>query len=168
MIRRAASDDINQVEKCIVELLEYEQEHGAYTSWKRNIYPTRKTAENSLAEGSLYVMEQNGEICACIIASQNQPPKFDNIEWKYPARSDEVFVINLLCVRPSKVRCGIGKSMVHFIIEEAKSRNCKTVRLDTGVQNMPARALYTNIGFELVGNYNNYLFYEFNISQLLL
>lgn len=161
MIRKASLYDLAQVEKCFVELLEYEQEHVAYTSWKLNIYPTRKTAEKSLLEGNLYIMEQDGEICACIIASHNQPPKFNNIEWKYPALPNEVVVINLLCVRPSKARRGIGKSMVQFIIEKAKNMNCKTVRLDTGVQNMPAIALYTNIGFELAGNNNDYLFYEF-------
>ena len=53
--------------------------------------------------------------------------------------------------------------MVCFIIEEAKSMNCKTVRLDTGVQNMPAIALYTNIGFEFAGSNNNYVFFEFKI-----
>lgn len=163
MIRQATLYDLDQVERCFVELLEHEQENGAYTSWKLNIYPTRKTAEKSLLEGSLYVMEQDGEICACIIASQSQPPKFNSIAWKYPAQPDEVVVINLLCVRPSKARCGIGKSMVRFIIEEARNTNCKTVRLDTGVQNMPAIALYTNIGFEFAGSNNDYVFYEFKI-----
>lgn len=79
------------------------------------------------------------------------------------AQPDEVLVVNLLCVRPSKARCGIGKSMVCFIIEEAKSMNCKAVRLDTGRQNTPAIALYTDIGFELAGSNNSFLFYEFNI-----
>ena len=163
MIRKATSHDINQVEKCIVERLEYEQVHGAYTSWKLNIYPTRETAEKGVLEGSLYVMEQCGDVYAFIIASRNQPPKFDYIEWKYLAQPDEVLVINLLCVRPSKERCGIGKSMACFIIEEAKSMNCKTVRLDTGRQNVPAIALYTNIGFEFAGSNKNFLFYELKI-----
>lgn len=60
MIRKAALHDINQVEKCIVERLEYEQVYGAYTSWKLNIYPTRETVEKGVQEGSLYVMEQDG------------------------------------------------------------------------------------------------------------
>ena len=89
--------------------------------------------------------------------------KFDYIEWKYLAQPDEVLIINLLCVRPSMERCGIGKYMVRFIIEEAKSMNCKTVRLDTGRQNTPAIALYTDIGFELAGSNKNFLFYELKI-----
>lgn len=163
MIRKAAWSDLDQVERCFTELLAYEQEHGVYTSWKLNIYPTRETAEKGLSEGSLYVMEQAGEICACVIASPNQPAKFDRIEWKYPARPDEAMVIHLLCVRPSKARRGIGKSMVQFIMEEARKTNCQAVRLDTGAQNTPARALYTQIGFEFAGDYNSYMFYELKI-----
>lgn len=163
MIRKATSHDIDQVEKCIIERLEYEQVHGAYTSWKLNIYPTRETAEKALFDGSLYVMEQDCDIYAIIIASRNQPPKFDYIEWKYLAQPDEVFVINLLCVRPSKSRRGIGKTVVRFIIEEAKNMGCKTVRLDTGRKNTPAIALYTGIGFELTGSNENFLFYELKI-----
>ena len=167
MIRKATLNDITQVEDCFVELLEYEQTHGAYTSWRLNIYPTRKTAEKGVEEGNLYVLEQNGDISACMIASQTQPAKFNDIEWRYPARADEVFVINLLCVRPSKARCGVGKSMVQYIIEEAKHMNCKAVRLDTGIQNLPAVELYTKLGFELAGNNNYYLFYELNLPIVL-
>lgn len=163
MIRKATLYDLDQVERCFIELLEYEEEHGAYTSWKRNVYPTRETAEKSLSDGSLYVMEQDGEISACIIASQNQPLKFHDVEWKYLAEPEKVVVINLLCVRPSRARRGIGKSLVCFIIEEAKSASWKTVRLDTGVQNMPAQALYKSIGFELAGGNDHFLFYEYKI-----
>lgn len=173
MIRKAVQQDIEQVEKSYLELLLYEQEHGAYTAWKSGVYPTRETAEKSFADGHLYVMEQDGEICASIIVNQVQPREYDKIKWKYPAQSEEVMVIHLLCVRPSKAGAGIGKAMVRFAIEEGKRCNCRTIRLDTGAQNKPAAALYKKLGFELAGTttmaiggliaHKNHLFFEKNI-----
>jgi len=173
MIRKAASQDIDQIEQKYIELLMHEQEHGAYTVWKLGVYPTRETAEKALSEGTLYVMDQDGEICASIIADQKQPGEYEKIEWKQRAKPEEVLVIHLLCVRPSKAGMGIGRDMVKFVIEEAKRRSCRAVRLDTGSQNLPAVALYTKLGFELAGttsmaiggliSHNNHLFFEFKL-----
>lgn len=174
MIRKAELQDIDQVENCYTELLLYEQDHGANTAWQLGVYPTRATAEKAFAAGTLYVLEQDGDICASIIANQIQPEEYGNIEWECHAQPDEVFVIHLLCVRPSKAGNGFGKDMVQFAIEEGKRRNCKTVRLDTGSQNRPAAALYTKLGFKLAGTttmaigglitHNNHLFFEKNIT----
>ena len=170
MIRKAVSQDIDQIESSYTELLLYEKEHGAYTVWQSGVYPTRSTAEKALFEDTLYVMEQDGEICASIIANRVQPEEYEGVCWKYQVEPDEVLVIHLLCVRPSKAGQGIGSALVQFVIERAQSMNCKSVRLDTGLQNKPAAALYTKLGFELVGtgtmavggviSHRNHLFYE--------
>lgn len=170
MIRKAVLQDISAVEQVYTELLLYEKEHNAYTIWQLGVYPTRETAEKSLSDESLYVLEQNGEICASIIANQIQPKEYGAIKWNYYAKPEEVMVIHLLCVKPSKSGRGIGKELVQFIIQEAKRRNCKAVRLDTGLQNKPAMALYTKLGFELAGTdvmavgglitHKNHLFFE--------
>lgn len=170
MIRKATLQDIDQVEKSYIELQLYEQEHGAYTVWELGVYPTRETAKKSLEAGTLYVMEQKGEICASIIVDQIQPEEYTKIKWNYPATSQELLVIHLLCVRPSKAGCGIGKELVQFVINKGKHQNCRTIRLDTGAQNKPAIVLYKKLGFELAASSNmavggliahdNHLFFE--------
>ena len=112
MIRKATIADLDQVEQCFVERLTHEQAHTAYTSWKLGVYPTRATAEQALSDGQLYVMEQDGDLCAGMIASPNQPDKFLSIPWKYPAQPEEVFVLHLLCVRPTWARRGVGQALV--------------------------------------------------------
>lgn len=175
MIRKATSKDIDAVEKGYIEHLLYEQEHTAYTVWKLGVYPTRDTAEKAVAEESLYVLEQDGEICASMIFNHTQPKEYAHIPWKYQARPEEVFVIHLLCVRPSKAGHGHGKEMVGFAIKEGKRLNCKAVRLDTGAQNTPAAALYRKMGFELaaassmaIGGiiaHKNHLFFERSLAE---
>ena len=160
MIRKAVMSDLDQIEQCFVELLEYQQTHTAYTGWRLHVYPTRATAEQALSAGTLYVMEQHGEIVASMIASQNQPAKFRDVDWQYPAQNDEVLVLHLLCVRPSHARQGIGQAMVRHLMQEARSLHYKAVRLDTGEQNTPAQTLYIKQGFECAGLRNHFLFFE--------
>lgn len=174
MIRKATAQDIDQVEKGYIELLVHEREHGAYTVWQQGVYPTRKTAEDSFTDGNLYVMEENGEVCASMIVNRNQPEEYGDIPWRYDVSDEQVLVIHLLCVRPSKAGQGIGQRMVQFVIEEAKRFHCKTIRLDTGAQNIPAASLYKKMGFELAGTasmaigglimHKNHLFFERSIS----
>ncbi|MGN0595114.1 MAG: GNAT family N-acetyltransferase [Hominimerdicola sp.] len=173
MIRKALPNELNAVDEIYNEIFLYEKEHGAYTVWKQGVYPTRQTSEKSLSEGTLYVLEQNGEICASMIANQKQPQEYYNVKWKYNSDSDEIFIIHLLCVKPSKSGFGFGKQLVQFAITQAKNLNCKTVRLDTGSQNKPAVALYTKLGFELAGtstmsvggviSHKNHLFFEIKV-----
>lgn len=176
MIRKAEKQDIDPIENSYTELFLHEKEHGAYTVWQQGVYPTRKTAMDALSEGALYVMEQNGEICASIIANHVQPEEYRQIDWKYRAEPDEVLVIHLLCVRPSKAGLGIGGKLVRYVIRMAERTDCKSVRLDTGSQNKPAIALYNRLGFELAGRsgmsvggmipHNNHLFFERYILKM--
>ena len=170
MIRIAKPTDIDEVEKCYTELLLYEKENGAYTVWQLGVYPTRQTAESTLENNSLYVMEQSGELCASMILNQTIPEEYNKIEWKSQALPSEILVLHLLCVRPSKAGQGIGREMVSYAAEECKRRKCKALRLDTGKQNIPAVSLYKKLGFELAGTapmsiggkiaHNDHLFFE--------
>lgn len=178
MIRKAKINDIEEIEKIFTEILLYEQNHTAYTVWKKGVYPTRQVAENALSEGSLYVMEESGKICASMIINQNAPEEYNAVDWKSGALPSDVFIIHLLCVRPSEAGRGVGKEMVKFVIEEAKRRNLKAIRLDTGSQNIPAKTLYINLGFELAGkgtmsvggviSHNNHLFFEYSIQRIFI
>ena len=102
MIRKAVKSDIDKVEKSYIELLKYEEEHGSSSNWKLNVYPTRKVAENSFSKGTLYVLEENDEVCASMILNHVQPEDYMKIKWKYYAESEEVLVIHTLCIPPSK------------------------------------------------------------------
>ena len=96
--------------------------------------------------------EKAGEILASVIVNQVQPEEYETVPWKYPAKPEEVLVIHLLCVHPSKSGQGLGKRIVQFVLDEAKRTGCLAVRLDTGAQNRLAAGLYTRMGFQLAAN----------------
>ena len=152
MIRKATASDIDGVELGYLSHLLHEQTHTAYTVFQMGVYPTRKTAEDALAGEGLYVLEEQGEICASLIMNTKQPREYQKITWPSGAKSEDVFVIHLLVVKPSKARRGFGRQMIQFAKEEAKRRGFRAVRLDTGKQNTPAIALYQKMGFVLAGS----------------
>jgi GNAT superfamily N-acetyltransferase len=149
MIRKAVPTDIALVTAGYYEHFAHEEENGAFTIWKRGVYPTAETAWKAQAAGTLYVMEEAGEILASVIVDRSQPAEYADVPWRIEAAPDEVRVVHLLVVRPSMAGRGIGRRMVQFVLEEAKAQGCRAVRLDTGAQNLPAAALYRKCGFTL-------------------
>lgn len=151
MIRLAAEQDIDAVERTYRELLMYESEHGSSSNWVLDVYPTRKTAEKGVKEQSLYVLADENKICASMILNQLQPEEYQRISWLYPAADDQVLVIHTLCVPPGQAGKGYGKRMVRFAVETAGKNGHKAIRLDTWARNKPAAEMYRKMGFRYAG-----------------
>lgn len=151
MIRKATERDIDAVEASYTELLTYEQEHGTSSNWVLNLYPTRTVAEAALAEGTLYVLEENGIICASMILNDFQPEDYAKIKWLYLAAPSDVLVIHTLCIPPSQSGRGYGRAMVQYAVDLAREQGCKVLRLDTWAENKPAALLYEKQDFRYAG-----------------
>lgn len=150
MIRKATLDDIELIDDTYNEHFKHEIEHGAFTVFKKGIYPTRKDAEKAIHNGTLYVYEESNNIAGSIIVDKVQPTEYKGIVWSQALRSEEVMVIHLLMVRPSMGGKGVASSLVKYAVELAKNNSCKALRLDTGSQNIPAVSLYKKSGFRIV------------------
>ena len=111
-IREAAKKDIDRIEE-IYESIHDEEEKGLTTiGWIRNIYPTRKTAEDALARKDLFVMEDEGVIVAAAIINQIQVEEYRYAAWKHPANEHEIMVLHSLAVDPCQKSKGYGKAFV--------------------------------------------------------
>jgi len=151
MIRQALERDIDAINNIYNELLYYEQEHGSYTNWQMGIYPTRAVAERTVAAGTMYVLEESGEICAGMILNSIQAPEYANVAWEFEAAPDKVLVVHTLCVPPSKSGKGYGRKMMEFAVDHARRGGFEVMRFDTFVGNEPARRFYTQNGFKIAG-----------------
>lgn len=125
MIRKATFEDIELIEDTYNEHFMNEIEHGAFTVFKKGIYPTKKDAEKAVGNGSLYVFEKDHNISGSIIVDRMQPKEYNDIVWNEYLKNDEVMVIHLLMVRPSMTGKGIASSLVKYAIELAKKNTCK-------------------------------------------
>jgi ribosomal protein S18 acetylase RimI-like enzyme len=152
LIRKALEKDLKEVETIYNEVLDYEAAQVSYTNWQKGLYPTRADGEKALAEGTLFVGEdETGRLYGCVILNHIQPKEYDSISWEISAQANEVLVIHTLCIKPNCNGRGYGKEFVAFSEEHARQLKCKTIRLDTYEGNLPAIGLYSHLGFQLVG-----------------
>ena len=147
-IRKATKNDIDYIEK-IYEAIHDEEEKGLTTiGWIRNTYPTRKTAEDGLVRGDLFVMEDEDKIVAVAVINQIQVEEYRHAAWKHSSEDAQVMVLHALAVAPYQKSKGYGKAFVAFYENYAKQHNCVTLRMDTNARNTRARNLYQKLGYE--------------------
>lgn len=147
MIRRATKNDIAQIVAIYDKILVLEEKGNAHTGWKKNIYPTEKTAQDALMKNELYVLEEDGRILAAAKINQEQMPEYAYCHWTYSASDSEVMVIHTLVVDPDSSGSGIGSKFVRFYEELALECGCHYLRMDTNENNTAARALYKKLGY---------------------
>lgn len=153
-ILKAQKMDIDSIEK-IYENIHGEEEKGLTTTgWIRNIYPTRKTAEDALERNDLFVMEDQGKIVAAAVINQIQVDEYKYAMWKYSVKDSEIMVLHALAVDPYQKNKGYGKAFVAFYENYAKQHNCVALRMDTNIRNTKARNLYKKLGYEEIGSIN--------------
>lgn len=151
MIRTARTNEVDAVDRGYTELLLYQQRHGDTCSWALGEYPTRDTALQAQRQGALFVLEEDGALCASMILDRQQDGPFDEIDWRFPAADGQVMVLHTLCVPPSQAGCGRGTKMVRWAIGHARACGCTALRLSTWTENTPAIALYEKLGFRRAG-----------------
>ena len=147
VIRRAAAADLDAVEALYGAVIDAEEAGRTTTGWKRGIYPTRQTAADALALGTLYVLEDEGEVRASAKIDQTQVDVYAEASWTYPAPDSEVLVLHTLVVDPAYSRRGYGRAFVAFYEQEARRRGCTVLRMDTNERNLAARRLYASLGY---------------------
>ena len=91
MIRKATFDDVELIEDMYNEHFKHEIEHGAFTIFKKGVYPTREDAAKAVNAGTLYVCEQNSNIAGSIIVDSVQPAKYAEIVWGYSFTNDVMY-----------------------------------------------------------------------------
>ena len=145
--RKAGAEDAAAIEK-IYEHTHDAEEAGLTTiGWKRDIYPTPKTAEDSLQRGDMYVAEIDGKVIATAIINQEQVDVYADCDWKYKVPDDKVAVLHTLAVDPETRGRGVGQSFVRFYEQLAKDWCCEVLRIDTNAKNEAARKMYKKMGY---------------------
>ena len=176
MIRKGTLEDLDAVERIFTSVQEYEENHEAYTVYKRGVYPTRGQTEEAINAGTLYVLEEDGDIPGYIVINQDQFEEYYEVDWNIKCPDEEVLVVHLITVRKDAMQTGCGGRMLKFALEEGSKRGCRTVRLDTTIKNVPSTSLYKKTGFRIAGegpmkvgrqvSDPHHLFLEYDLADL--
>ena len=151
VIRSAEGKDIGAVAAIFERIIDDEERGISAVGWKRGVYPTRATAETALAQGDLFVLEDEGRVVAAMRINHEQVPEYSSCCWEYPAGDDQIMVAHTLVVDPAAKGKGYGRQMVAFYEQYAKEHRCPCLRMDTNAINTRARALYKSLGYKEIG-----------------
>ena len=151
MFRKATPNDIDAIAAIYAEIHTEEEAGRTTTGWQRAIYPTRKTAEDSVALGDMFVAEEDGSIVAAARINREQVDVYAHVPWLYEAADDEVMVLHTLVVSPTVKGRGVGSAFVAFYEKYALENGCPILRMDTNERNTAARSLYKKLGYREAG-----------------
>ena len=147
-IRAANLTDLDSIEE-IYNDIHTAEENGIQTiGWKRDVYPTRKTAEESIRRGDMFVLEE-GKILGAGIINRTQVDVYYGAPWEFD--TDSVCVLHTLVISPSASGKGCGRSFVEFYEYWAKEHDLPELRIDTNARNKTARAMYRKMGYKEIG-----------------
>jgi GNAT superfamily N-acetyltransferase len=148
--REAIREDVVSIERIYNEIHEAEEKGILTTGWMRGIYPTRKTAEESISRGDMFVLEDNeANIVGAAIINQIQVDVYENADWEYD--TDSVCVLHTLAVSPQSAGKGYGRALVEYYEWWAKEHDLPELRIDTNARNAKARRMYKNMGYKEIG-----------------
>lgn len=150
MFRKANINDIDRIAEIYDEIHLEEENGNTTTGWVRDIYPTRKTAEDTIFKGDMFVLEDNGQIVAAGKIDQEQMKGYSDASWNYDVAENQVMVLHTLVVSPHMKEKGYGSKFVDFYEKYALSCGCYHLRMDTNERNLNARRLYKKLGYKEV------------------
>ena len=151
MFRKAAMHDAAAIAAIYEEIHTAEEAGQARIGWVRGVYPVRKTAEDAIARGEMFVEEAEGRIVAAAKINQSQEEAYAHAPWQYEAPEAEVMVLHTLVVSPSVRGAGYGTKFVTFYEQYALKHGCRYLRMDTNEKNQAARSLYKKLGYREAG-----------------
>lgn len=113
------------------------------------VYPNAETIAADLASGTLHVLCEHDSIVASITIDSNLDPLWQGMDWS--ADSEPAAAVHRLMVHPSQQGRGLAKRLMQHAEEVALAKNCRSIRLDTFLQNPVAMALYPRLGYRRTG-----------------
>jgi len=148
LFREAERTDLDSIEM-IYNDIHTAEENGLKTiGWMRGIYPTRKTAEESILRGDMFVLE-DGEVLGAAIINRTQVDVYYNVPWEH--ETDSVCVLHTLVISPKTAGKGYGRAFVEFYERWAKEHDLPELRIDTNARNTAARAMYGKMRYKEIG-----------------
>ena len=145
--RLAKQTDVESVAEIYNKIHSREESGQASTGWKRNIYPTKETAEKSFGNNELFVGEYNGKVVASGRINQEQGDEYSLVPWSFAAEDSEVMVLHTLTVDPNFEGRGFAKAFIKFYENYALQNGCGVLRIDTNEINVKARNMYRKAGY---------------------
>lgn len=150
IIELGTSADIDELERLYDELNDYLATTVNYPGWIKGIYPVREDAVAGVNDNSLFVARCDGKIVGSVILNHHPEKAYENIGWKIDIDYSHILVVHTFVVHPSFLQKGVGRALMEYSLDLARSTEMKSIRLDVYEKNLPAVSLYEKCGFDYI------------------
>ena len=158
MIKVADINEYNRVLDFYYQLIDDMEGMEYHPKWQKGVYPDPAELHIALENAELFIDEEENEVVAAMRVNHDVTDGYEKVSWAVDADKEHVTVIHMLGVAAAHQGKGTAKKMVQFVIDNARRKGQKAIRLDVLVGNIPANRLYESMGFELRDRIT--LFYE--------
>ena len=134
---------MNLVKQCIKDLKDQE-----IYQWN-DYYPTVHHITESMANNTLYILEENNEYTGIVSLTEEQPSEYKILKWE--DHRGKAIVITKLMVNPKFQQMGYGRKLMDFAENSAKIEGYTSVRLDAYSGNLKAIKLYEDRKYKKIG-----------------
>jgi ribosomal protein S18 acetylase RimI-like enzyme len=117
--------------------------------WNEN-YPTITHVNNDLVAENLYLLKIQNELAGVISIDDNQSPEYAEIDWQY--EDGKIMVVHRLAINPAFQKKGLGKFLMDFAEEKAKTEGYSAIRLDAFSENEGTLNFYRSRNYEYGGD----------------
>ena len=150
IIRKGTAGDLDMIERLYGEVCDHMAATVNYCGWKRDVYPARQDAEAGIREGTLFLVEEDGEAAGSFILSPRQEAAYAGVKWQADLEERDVRTIYTFTVSPRRRGRGVGREMLAYAVRCAEEQGARALRLDVYEGNLPAIRLYESAGFQYV------------------
>lgn len=152
-IQLCSEEDIVAVGAFYDCVVKYLCETINYPKWEYQIYPSEYSVREMTEKKCQFMCkDENGKIVGAFVLNEDPQGAYENVKWSQPLERGEYMVCHTLAVDPVRQGNGVGKRIVDYCIEYAKSHGYKAIRLDVVPDNIPAMKLYEKCGMTYVGD----------------
>jgi ribosomal protein S18 acetylase RimI-like enzyme len=113
------------------------------------VYPDATVIARDIAARTLEVMCDGEVIVACITVDRNMDPLWKDLDWS--DEGDPPAAVHRLMVHPTQQRRGLAKHFMLHAETVARAMGCRSIRLDSFLENRGAMALYQRLGYRRTG-----------------
>lgn len=174
-IRKVTPEEYEAVHSFYFNVIEYFDAagEGVYRpGWQKDVYPAPEQLRTLIANGELYCGKENGRLLSVMALNHDFNEGYDRFDWQTQAEREEIFVIHMLAVLPSRAREGLATEMVAYAVKKAREGGGRVVRLDVLKGNLPANRLYESAGFRKLHTLSMYYpdtgYTDYELYELVL
>ena len=147
MIREATSNDLNR----IVEITNACGKHMISQNifqWNEE-YPNLEVFKKDLENQSLYVIELESKIVGCVCISEKMDAVYKEVKWLTPDSNN--MYVHRLAIDPKFQGKGLAIKLMSYAEDLAKTKDFKSMRLDTFSKNPKNNKFYNLQGYKKLG-----------------